>query len=86
MPLQDYDLINKRLDIVELLVGNVYLRTKVQDDFLKKIPDIDKLQSKFYKVFAGKKHGAGLIDCVKVYTLVNNLKKNTELLESVQVS
>lgn len=32
----------------------------IQRDFLAKIPDLDKLCAKFYKVFSDKKHNANL--------------------------
>jgi len=47
----------------------------IQNKFLKKIPDLDKLYSKFYKVHSERKqHGATLVDCIKVYQIVKNLE------------
>jgi hypothetical protein len=37
-------------------------------------------------VNSGKKHGAGLVDCVKIYGLVLNLEKNTELMNAIIMS
>jgi len=41
---------------------------------LRKIPDLDKLYAKFYKVYSGKKYNGSLVECIKVYQLVNALK------------
>jgi hypothetical protein len=69
-----------------LFVKNETLRLKIQNEFLKKVPDLDKLQQRFYNVNSGKRHGAGLVDCVKIYSLVLNLEKNTELMSTIIMS
>lgn len=73
-PLQDPAEINKRLDIVQYFKENKELREFMHNDFLRKIPDLDKLTSKFYKVYSKKKHNCALVDCMKVYQLSANLK------------
>lgn len=79
-PLQDPNEINRRLDVVECLVKDRNLLSHLQNEFLRKIPDLDKLYAKFYKVYSKKKHGSNLIDCVKVYQVVTTVKNNCEYL------
>jgi DNA mismatch repair protein MSH2 len=79
-PLQDIPEINKRLDIVECLVADRNLLLHVQNDFLRKIPDLDKLYAKFYKVHSKKKHSGNLVDCMKVYQVVTSLKTFVDYL------
>lgn len=43
------------------------MREHLRDEYLNKIPDLDKLYSKFYKVKSGLRNNATLGDCVKVY-------------------
>lgn len=73
-PLQDLKEIEKRLDVVECLFKDKQLINYVRNDFLRKIPDLDKLYAKFYKVHSGKKYNASLVECAKVYQLVGALK------------
>jgi DNA mismatch repair protein MSH2 len=73
-PLQDLKVIEKRLDVVEGLIKDKALLNHVRNEFLKKIPDLDKLYAKFYKVHSKKKYSASLIECIKVYQLVAALK------------
>ena len=73
-PLQDPKEINRRLNIVKVFVDETGLREEISNDFLRKIPDLDKLYSKFYKVHSKKRHSGSLIDCIKVYQLVKNIK------------
>lgn len=50
-----------RLDVVESLLKDDDLLERLRDDFLRKMPDLDKLYSKFYKVKSGvKRHHAHL--------------------------
>lgn len=75
-PLQDMALINARLAVVDLFVRDDLLRTFTTNSFLRRIPDLDKLSAKFYKVQAKKaRHGANLTDCVKAYQLVQAMKE-----------
>lgn len=66
-PLQDLKEIEKRLNVVESLFKDKTLMNYVRNDFLRKIPDLDKLYAKFYKVHSGKKYNASLVECAKVY-------------------
>jgi DNA mismatch repair protein MSH2 len=73
-PLQNLKEIEKRMDVVEGMIKDKALFNHVRNDFLKKIPDLDKLYAKFYKVHSKKKYSASLIECIKVYQLVAALK------------
>ena len=52
-PLQDINEIQIRLNVVEALLSDSELREHLRDEYLNKIPDLDKLYSKFYKVKSG---------------------------------
>lgn len=79
-PLQDLKEINRRLEIVKIFFEETSLREEIINDFLRKIPDLDKLYSKFYKVHSHKKHSGSLIDCIKVYQLVKNMRVAVNIL------
>ncbi|KAJ0183288.1 hypothetical protein K1T71_001264 [Dendrolimus kikuchii] len=66
-PLRDINLINERLDIVELLVNNSQLRLQLHDDHLRRIPDLQALTRKLTK----KK--ANLHDCYRIYQGIERL-------------
>ncbi len=70
-PLQDLKEINRRLNAVESLIQDGDLLEHFRDAFLRRMPDLDKLFIKFYKVKSQiKRHNAGLSDVVKVYNFV----------------
>lgn len=73
-PLQKQEDIERRLDLVEILVEATSMREELALDFLRKIPDLDKLYAKFYKVHSKQRHNAGLVDCLKVYQLVGAIR------------
>ncbi|XP_038213942.1 DNA mismatch repair protein Msh2 [Zerene cesonia] len=66
-PLRDINLINERLDIVELLVNNSQLRLPLHDDHLRRIPDLQALARRLTR----KK--ANLHDCYKIYQAIQRL-------------
>jgi len=66
-PLMDLRKIEERLDIVEVFFNNADLRYIVQDEHLKRIPDLSRLSKKFQR----KK--ANLQDCVRVYQALRRL-------------
>ena len=72
-PTTDRASIQQRLDIVDFLILNESCRQDLQNNYLRQFPDIQKLYSKFYRVQAGVKHSANLLDCVKVYNLIQTL-------------
>ncbi|KAI8421762.1 hypothetical protein MSG28_009726 [Choristoneura fumiferana] len=66
-PLRDINLINERLDVVELLVDNSQLRLQLHDDHLRRIPDLRALARRLTR----KK--ANLHDCYRIYQAINRL-------------
>lgn len=57
------------------------MRTDLRSSHLRAFPDLDKLYAKFYRVNAKLKHTAQLIDCVKVYNMVETLHQLCTYLE-----
>ncbi|KAM3146905.1 hypothetical protein pb186bvf_001059 [Paramecium bursaria] len=74
MPLQNVEAILYRQRIVEYLLQNSQFRQYLQDDFLKKVPDLDRLYARFYKIKNEKKSSASLQDCLKIYNLILRIK------------
>ncbi|KAM3965060.1 DNA mismatch repair protein spel1 [Aphomia sociella] len=66
-PLRDINLINERLDVVELLMNSSQLRLQLYDDHLRRIPDLQALARRLTR----KK--ANLHDCYKIYQAINRL-------------
>lgn len=48
---------------------------------LRTFPDLEKLYSKFYRVQAKMRHNAQLVDCVKVYNMINTLEALVKYLD-----
>lgn len=63
-----------RLNIVEYFVENSDVRQDLQNTHLRRFPDIEKLYQKFYRVQAGLKNSANLVDCVKIYNMIVTLE------------
>ncbi|KAI1294848.1 DNA mismatch repair protein Msh2 [Halotydeus destructor] len=74
-PLVDKDTIERRLDCVEYFVQNGQIRQGLYDHYLRKVPDLRKLHSKF----SSKK--MTLTDCYKLYVVVEVLPKMKSLFE-----
>ncbi|XP_059057224.1 DNA mismatch repair protein Msh2 [Achroia grisella] len=66
-PLRDINLINERLDVVELLMNSSQIRLQLYDDHLRRIPDLQALARRLTR----KK--ANLHDCYKIYQAINRL-------------
>ncbi|KAL4716195.1 hypothetical protein ACJJTC_013972 [Scirpophaga incertulas] len=66
-PLRDINLINERLDVVELLVNRSQLRLQLHEDHLRRIPDLQALSRRLTR----KK--ANLHDCYKIYQAIKRL-------------
>lgn len=66
-PLRDLNLINERLDIVELLMSNSQLRLQLHEDHLRRIPDLQALARRLTR----KK--ANLQDCYRIYQAIKRL-------------
>jgi hypothetical protein len=41
---------------------------------MRGFPDLDKLYAKFYRVEAKMKNNTSLLDCVKIYNMINSLE------------
>mmetsp|Transcript_17377 Transcript_17377/g.17088 ORF Transcript_17377/g.17088 Transcript_17377/m.17088 type:complete len:271 (-) Transcript_17377:1367-2179(-) len=61
-PIRDEKEILRRLDIVEFFIKHSEERATIQDQHLGKIPDVEKLHVKFYKVKNGLPNRANLAD------------------------
>ncbi|KAJ2951082.1 hypothetical protein O0L34_g5462 [Tuta absoluta] len=75
-PLRDINLINERLDVVELLVNSSQLRLQLHDEHLRRIPDLQACARRLTR----KK--ASLLDCYKIYQAINRLPSLLQCLAS----
>nr|XP_032516742.1 DNA mismatch repair protein Msh2 [Danaus plexippus plexippus] len=66
-PLRDINLINERLDIIQLLVSSSQMRLQLHEDHLRRMPDLQALARRL----ARKK--AGLQDCYRIYQAINRI-------------
>lgn len=53
-------------------MNNETLLVKIRN-ILKYIPDLDKIQAKFYGILMGKKTGT-LMDCMKIYNVIQSME------------
>ena len=74
-PLQDLKEIETRLILVDFLKEHRLVRQTIQGEYLRVLPDIEVLYTRFYKVKAKKRHSSSLGECVKAYHMVQALKK-----------
>ena len=72
-PLQDSKEIFYRSNLIEYYSENMPVR-QVFSAFLRKMPDIDKLLIKLYKVKNNQRHSTKLVDCYKLYLIVVELE------------
>ena len=79
-PLKDLFLIKERHDIVESLVNDNELRSNLNEDHLRRVPDLQVLAKKL----ARKK--ATLQDCYKIYTSMSHLPNIIEQLSNANVA
>ena len=75
-----------RLDIVEYLTQHDDVRSDLQAAHLRRFPDVEKLYQKFYRVQAGLKNSANLVDCVKIYNMVVTLEQMCEQLQQIEIA
>jgi len=75
-PLIQLDMIRERLDLVEQFVQNSDVRQSLYDDHLRKMPDFQRISTKFQN----KK--ANLQDMYKVYVAITKLRGLRDQLES----
>lgn len=71
-PLLDVHRIRERQDVVEILVGDTELRQTLVENYLKRMPDFQKIEWRFIK------NKATLQDCYKIYMAIDTLPKMFE--------
>ncbi|GAA56654.1 DNA mismatch repair protein MSH2 [Clonorchis sinensis] len=74
-PLTDINKINERLDMVEALVEETGVRQSLHDDFLRRMPDFQRIGRKLQR-----KQGCGLQDVYRIYQAVARLQNAISLL------
>ncbi|CAH8492526.1 unnamed protein product [Dicrocoelium dendriticum] len=74
-PLTDTNKINEKLDLVETLVSEAGVRRTLHEDFLRRMPDFQRLSRKLQK-----KQAAGLQDVYRIYQAVGCLPNAIALL------
>ncbi|KAL9709930.1 MSH2 protein [Leucoagaricus gongylophorus] len=79
-PLVNLHEIRKRQSLVEIFVEDANARRILQDDYLKFMPDLHRLNKRF------RKSNASLQDVVRVYQVVVKLPDMVQSLENVQPS